>query len=153
MRLLRLSCLVLALTTPIAGIPQSSEPDSASFCKPDGPALTDEAGREIWLSTDELLKGATHCEPPQMPALWRQSRIEGYVAVDILVDEKGKVVCVRLVSGHPMLAGSAIDAAKAWVFRPRRKDGKALSFYGRLRFHFSTGDIPKGETRCTVARQ
>src|SRR5690348_7853789 len=53
---------------------------------------------------------------------------------DILVNDTGKVSGVRLVSGHPMLASSAINAAKGWTFRPMKHDGKAVWFHGHLRF-------------------
>jgi TonB family protein len=86
-----------------------------------------------------------------MPALWRQARFEGYVLLDILVDQRGRVACVQLINGHPLVSGSAIDAAKSWVFRPVKQQGKNVSFYGHLRFHFSTGGATKGENRCTVA--
>jgi TonB family protein len=123
----------------------------AAFCTTDQPLYADPDGKPIWLDTDSLLKSATHCIAPKMPALARNARIEGYVSVDILVNDKGKVWCARLVSGHPMLASYAIDAAKDWAFRPMKQEGKAVWFYGHLRFHFSTGDIKKDENPCTVA--
>jgi len=86
-----------------------------------------------------------------MPAMARQARIEGQVLVDILIDQRGKVVCVQLTDGHPMLAGSAIDAAKDWTFRPLKQKRQTVYFYGHLRFHFSTRDDMKGENSCTVA--
>jgi TonB family protein len=124
---------------------------SLGSCTNDGPLLTGNDGKPIWLSTNALLKNATHCIAPEMPALFRQARIEGLVFVDILVDEKGRVACAQLISGHPLLAGSAIDAAKNWTFRPKKQRGRAVSFYGHLRFHFSTGPTSKSEDPCTVA--
>jgi outer membrane biosynthesis protein TonB len=50
-----------------------------------------------------------------------------------------------------MLAGSAVDAAKDWTFQPKKQNGKNVSFYGHLRFRFSTGATWKGENPCTVA--
>ena len=87
-----------------------------------------------------------------MPALWRQDRIQGYVFVDILVDEAGHVACVHLVSGHPLLAGAAIDAAKNWTFKPKKVKRRRVSFYGHLRFYFSTGANSRKENACTLAR-
>lgn len=125
--------------------------DATDSCKCDGPLLTDKDGKPIWLNTNDLIKGAAHCVAPQMPPLMRQAEIDGYVFVDTLVDERGQVVCVRLIKGHPMLAGSAMDAAKSWVFRPKTQNGKGVSFYGHLRFHFSKRPIAKNESPCTVA--
>jgi TonB family protein len=120
-------------------------------CTTDGPLLTGDDGKPIWLDTNTLLKKATRCVAPKMPTLARQARIEGQVLIDILVDAKGKVVCVQVIIGHPMLIGSAVDAAKDWTFQPKMQNGKDVSFYGHLQFHFSTGETGKGENSCTVA--
>jgi TonB family protein len=124
---------------------------SLGSCTSHGPLLTGNDGQPVWLNTKLLIKNSTHCNAPQMPALYRQARIEGLVLVDILVDEKGQVACARLVSGHPLLAGSAIDAARNWTFQPKKRRGRAVSFYGHLRFHFSLGPASKSESPCTVA--
>jgi outer membrane biosynthesis protein TonB len=71
--------------------------------------------------------------------------------VDILVNDRGQVVCVQRVSGHPMLAGSAVDAAKEWTFEPKKQDGSNVWFYGHLRFHYSTEKKEKEGNPCTVA--
>lgn len=125
--------------------------DSKALCTTQHPVYSGRDGKPIWSETDSLLKSATHCTAPKMPPLTRQAEIEGYVSVDILVNDMGKVWCDRLVRGHPMLASSAIDAAKVWTFRPMKQNGKSVWFYGHLRFHFSTGEVKKDENPCTVA--
>jgi TonB family protein len=119
-------------------------------CTTDQPLYANGSGKPMRLDTDSLLKRATHCEAPEMPTLARQSRIAGYVSVDILVNDKGKVFCVQRVIGHPMLAGSATDTAKKWTFSPKRQNGREVWFYGRLRFRFSGGNATTKS--CTVAR-
>ncbi len=125
--------------------------DSKALCTTQQPVYADRDGKPIWSKTDSLLNRAAHCTAPKMPPLTRQAEIDGYVSVDILVNDTGRVTCVRLVSGHPMLASSAMNAAKAWTFRPMKQDGNAVWFYGHLRFHFSTGGIKKDENSCIVA--
>lgn len=119
--------------------------DSKPLCTTEQPLYADRDGKPIWLNTDSLLKSATHCKAPKMPAFARQARIEGNVSVDILVNDKGTVSCAKLVSGHPLLASSAINAASDWKFRPKKRDGKAVWFYGHLRFYFSTEGTKKNE--------
>ena len=148
--------LVLVLTFSIPDTAQTAmsdlhASDSRALCTTDQPLYTGTDGKPIWLDTDSLLKDSTHCSGPERPALDRGARIEGYVSVDILVNDKGRVWCARLISGHPMLASSAINAAKDWTFRPKNQNEKAVWFYGHLRFHFSTGEIKKDENPCTVA--
>src|SRR3979411_989046 len=85
-------CLLLTLIAALVSTLSGATP-----CTPDGPLLIDKAGMPIWLDTDTLLKSATHCVAPQMPALARQAQVDGFVLIDILVDGKGKVACVQVV--------------------------------------------------------
>lgn len=120
-------------------------------CAAAGPVLNDKDGNPVWLTSEELAATATHCVAPQTPPLARSARIEGYLQLDILVDENGKVACIRVVSGHPLLVPSAIEATKEWTFRPRKQGGKKVSFYGHLHLHFST-ETAKDENPCNLAR-
>ena len=124
--------------------------DAKALCTTQEPVYADREGKPLWFETDSLFKSATHCTAPKMPDMARSLRVEGYVSVDILVSDTGRVSCVRLVSGHPLFASSAIKAAKHWTFPPMKQDGKAMWFYGHLRFHFSTGKVNENENPCTV---
>lgn len=145
--------LALGFSTSTSGknVPANNVSNSEAFCATDKALYVDGNRKPIWLNNESLLKRATHCEAPQLPSLARVARLRGYVSVDVLVDNNGRVSCARLVSGHPLLATSAINAARDWKFRPMIQNGKAVWFYGHLRFHFSTGEIKKDENPCTVA--
>jgi len=136
----------------LAANAQAPEPPSNTqtvvFCKSEGPLLRDEAGNLAWLTTNELVAQASHCVAPEIPGLYRAARIQGDVLIDILVDRAGKVACARLVSGHPILAGTAIEAASRWTFKRRKQAGKRVSFYGHLAFHFSYNATTKNENPC-----
>jgi TonB family protein len=121
------------------------------MCVAAGHVLTDKEGKLVWLTTDELIESSTLCVAPKLPPLLRQARFEGQVLVDVLVNEKGKVICAKLISGHPLLASSAIDAATQWTFHPKKQGEKEVSFYGHLSFHFSTSGSSKSENRCIEA--
>jgi TonB family protein len=47
-----------------------------------------------------------------------QTRIQGTVKLRVIVDKSGVPIKVSLVSGHPVLAPSALDAAKQWRYKP-----------------------------------
>lgn len=125
-------CLVLFLTVAVS----ISLGGEVPLCETPEPVLTGKDGKPIWLSTKDLIKMATHCAAPAMPALFRQMRFQGQVLVDILVDDKGNVTCARLVNGHPLVAGAAVDAAKDWTFQPMKQGDKSVFFYGHLSFTF-----------------
>ena len=42
----------------------------------------------------------------------------GTVKIEIVVAPNGTVKDARVVGGHPVLAGAALDAAKKWRFDP-----------------------------------
>ena len=113
-------------------------------CPTKGPVL-----RRV-LETEELLKQSSHCVSPQLPLLGKDVRIHGVVSVRILVDPQGRVICVKLIKGHPLVVLAAVDAAKKWTFRPMTQRGRPVSFFGHLTFQFSTsGD--SAPTSCTSA--
>lgn len=125
-----------------------SGPDSGG-CAHEGPALTDSHGQPTWLDTDALVRRVKHCVAPTLPGLARQARLEGYVFVDILVDESGRVACAQVVSGHPIFIPAALQAAKDWTFRPERQGGRPVSVRGHLRFHFSPETAGNKKNSCT----
>jgi len=62
--------------------------------------------------------------PPRYPLSLKYERIEGLVAVAIVIDERGAVVSATVVkSSHKDFEEPAIEAVKTWKFRPGKKDG------------------------------
>ena len=120
-------------------------------CETKQPLYSDQDNNPIFLNSEKLKKQAVHCEAPKMPPLASRARIEGQVRLAILVDLNGDVDCVTVISGHPLLYGVAIDAAKAWKFKPLKVYGKALAFCGLLTFHVTTGRADHNPDRCLCA--
>ena len=55
---------------------------------------------------------------PTYPPLARQARIQGAVQLRAIVSKSGTIERLTVESGHPMLAGSAVDAVRQWRYRP-----------------------------------
>lgn len=55
---------------------------------------------------------------PTYPPLARQARIQGAVQLRAIISKTGTIERLTLENGHPMLAGSAIDAVPQWRYRP-----------------------------------
>jgi periplasmic protein TonB len=55
---------------------------------------------------------------PQYPTLARQTRVQGDVKIDAILDEQGNVIEMRIVSGHPLLWQPALDALSKWKYEP-----------------------------------
>jgi protein TonB len=55
---------------------------------------------------------------PQYPALARQARVQGAVILRAVITREGKIANLQVVSGHPLLVQSAMDAVLQWRYRP-----------------------------------
>jgi TonB family protein len=55
---------------------------------------------------------------PRYPPLAIQIHLEGVVNVQVLIDEAGRVVSAKAVSGHPVLVAEAVRAAAQARFSP-----------------------------------
>jgi TonB family protein len=53
---------------------------------------------------------------PGYPALARAARIEGEVRLEFVLNHDGDPSSVAVISGHPMLAPSAVETVKTWKF-------------------------------------
>ncbi len=69
-------------------------------------------------SNDEFVRRAKSKAQPAYPELARKMNIVGTVKVEVVVSPSGTVKDARVVGGHPVLAGAALDAAKKWRFEP-----------------------------------
>ncbi len=100
-----------------------------------------EAGGFRTLSTKEFVGRAVRRVLPKWPGGCGGCRIQGVVILKVLVSEGGEVQCLAVVSGHPFLVMSALDAAKQWRFRPLVRQGRTVPFAGRLGFRYEPGEI------------
>lgn len=65
--------------------------------------------------------------PPIYPFDLRRAGFEGRVVVAMVIDEEGMPTEVHAESAsHPLLAESAVEAAKCWRFLPGRKAGRPV---------------------------
>src|ERR1051325_3379426 len=69
---------------------------------------------------------------PAYPAIAKQARAHGAVNVQVLVDETGRVVSAKAVSGHPLLIAAAQQAALGARFSPTRLGDQAVKGSGLI---------------------
>ena len=68
--------------------------------------------------SEELVRRAKNRVQPTYPEMARKFNIAGTVKIEVVVSPNGTVKEARVVGGHPVLAASALDAAKKWRFEP-----------------------------------
>jgi TonB family protein len=67
---------------------------------------------------EDLLRRAKTRVQPTYPDLARRMNISGTVKIEVVIAPNGTVKDARVLGGHPVLAGAALDAAKKWRFEP-----------------------------------
>jgi protein TonB len=63
---------------------------------------------------------------PVYPPLARQARVSGTVQLIGVIAKDGTIQQLQVVSGHPLLIKSALDAVRQWVYRPTLLNGQAV---------------------------
>jgi len=84
-------------------------------------------------TADELISSVEKRTEPACPPAARAVRAcGGEVTARVLIDESGKVIFAKAVSGHPLLRAAAIAAIRSWTFHPIKKKGKSFKALGNL---------------------
>jgi len=80
--------------------------------------------------TKARLSYTTQLSPP---LLYSSLRITNAIlSFRVATDQDGNVVCIRAVSGPPLIIGVAIEALQKWKFRPSLVNGQRQSVSGTL---------------------
>jgi len=63
---------------------------------------------------------------PVYPPLARQTRISGTVRLHVIISKEGSVLQLEVLSGHPLLVQSALDAVRQWKYQPTLLNGQPV---------------------------
>lgn len=76
---------------------------------------------------------------PQYPLLARETRTQGTVVLDCIIDTQGNVTQIKLVSGHPLLVQAALDAVRQWKYQPTLLNGQPVAVEMLVNVKFDLG--------------
>jgi protein TonB len=74
---------------------------------------------------------------PAYPPLARSARVQGTVVLQAIISRQGAIENLRMLSGHPMLVRSAIDAVRQWRYRPYILNGEPVEVETQITVTFS----------------
>jgi periplasmic protein TonB len=74
---------------------------------------------------------------PQYPPLARQARIQGTVKLQAIIGKDGEISELEVVSGHPLLIPSAMQAVKQWRYKPTLLNGQAVEVVTQIDVNFT----------------
>ena len=73
---------------------------------------------------------------PAYPKEARDTKTEGRVILDILIDSAGKVRDAKFIEGEAIFRIPAVQAIRKFLFRPAKTDGKAVAVRIRYTLNF-----------------
>lgn len=74
---------------------------------------------------------------PQYPPLAKQARIQGVVKLSAVISKDGTIQELTVISGHPLLVPSALEAVKQWVYQPTLLNGEAVEVATQIDVNFT----------------
>jgi protein TonB len=74
---------------------------------------------------------------PVYPALAKQARISGTVKLVGVISKDGTIQQLQVVSGHPLLVSSALEAVRQWVYRPTHLNGEPVEVVAPIDVNFT----------------
>lgn len=136
--------LVLALVClPEVALSQASPPPPAS------PPIIVDAKTAIRLVRDQAA--------PEYPPLAKINYIQGRVRLAVEVAGDGKVAQAHVLYGNPILAASALKAARSWIYHPLVTPSGPSPFLTNVELKFALRmhrtDLPATQAESDLSRQ
>jgi len=74
---------------------------------------------------------------PLYPPLAKQARIEGSVHLQAVIAKNGTIADLKVLSGHPLLIQSALEAVRQWVYAPTLLNGNPVEVVTQIDVNFT----------------
>ena len=77
-----------------------------------------------------------HKVEPIYPPLAKQARVSGTVELLGVLGTDGRIHELKVLRGHPLLVGAALDAVRQWIFEPTLLNGQAVEVAAPITVNF-----------------
>lgn len=104
-----------------------------------GPPPPKEAPKRIVVGGNVQMASVIHQLRPVYPPLARQARIQGTVKLSAVISREGTIQELQVISGHPLLVQSALDAVRQWRYRPTLLNGEPVEVSTTIDVIFTLG--------------
>jgi len=121
-----------------AGVPVSSNL-SVPFNAPTpvAPAPAPAAPKKVTVAGGKVAPAQlVYHKDPDYPTAARQLGAHGQVLLEATIGRDGKVIAVKVLSGHPLLAQAAKAAVMTWRYRPTLLDGQPVENTTQISLEF-----------------
>jgi len=109
---------------------------------PDGPptVVNPSPTGPIRVSSGTMAKSLIFKPDPIYPADAKAAHVQGAVVLHALISKAGTIENLTVVSGPPMLQGSAMDAVKQWKYKPYLLNGQPTEIDTTITVNYTFGD-------------
>lgn len=94
--------------------------------------------KQVYNKGSLISSQAVSLPKPPYPAIAKAAGVSGAVTVQILLDETGKVISARAVSGNHLLQAAAVKAAYQARFSPTILSGQPVKVSGIITYNFTS---------------
>jgi len=105
--------------------------DTASAAKP-----------QVQVPAEVMEKLLVHRVEPVYPEAAKRDKLQGIIALDIVVGRDGSVIGMHALNGPDVLARAAMDALRWWKFTPYRMNGEPAIIETTVAVEFKRGSGP-----------
>jgi periplasmic protein TonB len=117
-------------SVPSAAPPPPPPPVKKEEAKPTGPQRIRVGGN---VQQAKLVRQPR----PVYPPLAKQARIQGVVKLNAIISRDGTIQNLSVLSGHPLLVPSAMEAVKQWVYQPTLLNGEPVEVVTQIDVNFT----------------
>jgi TonB family protein len=89
-------------------------------------SIPDRPRPEAVIKMPVLCGKAISLPKPSYPEEAKAAKASGTVTIDIVIDEKGRVIWAKAISGHPLLQEASVKAACRARYSPMKLSGQAV---------------------------
>jgi protein TonB len=114
-----------------------SVPSAAPPPPPPPPKKVDAAPQRIRIGGSVQQAKLVRQPHPVYPPLAKQARIQGTVKLSAIISKDGTIQHLEVISGHPLLVPSALEAVKQWVYQPTLLNGEPVEVITQIDVNFT----------------
>jgi protein TonB len=106
----------------------------------DAIALSANAPQRIRVGGDVQANNLIKKVTPLYPPMAKEARISGTVRFTAIIDKAGNIASLQLMSGHPLLVDSAMEAVKQWQYRPTLLNGSPVEVITQIDVNYTLSE-------------
>jgi protein TonB len=77
---------------------------------------------------------------PEYPPLAKMARIQGSVRLEAVISKDGTIQDLKVMSGHPLLVKSALEAVQRWRYQPTLLNGEPVEVVTEIDVNFTLSE-------------